>query len=154
MSFTVTPIGTVLRGRADTADTDHWGAVTSTILVEERFGHDCLQGLADFSHVEVIFVFDQAVERDDHRPRRPRGRADLPEVGIFADRGPRRPNRIGVTICPILSVDQQELTVRSLDAVEGTPVLDLKPVMAEFLPAKELHQPAWATTLMVDYFRS
>ncbi|MEV7098100.1 hypothetical protein AB0M80_35195 [Amycolatopsis sp. NPDC051045] len=61
--------------------------------MDERFGDDCLLGLADFSHVDVLFLFDQTTERPDYRSRRPRGRTDLPEVDVFADRGRRRPNR-------------------------------------------------------------
>ena len=83
---------------------------------------------------------------------RPRSRADLPAVGVFADRGPRRPNRVGATICEIISVSGRQLRVRGLDAVDGTPVLDLKPGMAEFLPGP-VHQPPWARKLTRDYFR-
>ncbi|HEX6353278.1 SAM-dependent methyltransferase [Actinophytocola sp.] len=149
--FVVTPIGTVRNDRTDIAMTDHWGAVTSTITVNERFGEDCLRGLADFSHVDIMFLFDQTTERSDYRPRRPRGRADLPEVGVFADRGPHRPNRLGITTCRITSVNGRELAVLGLDATTGTPVIDLKPTMIEFQPAG-IRQPEWADRLMTDYF--
>jgi tRNA-Thr(GGU) m(6)t(6)A37 methyltransferase TsaA len=153
LSFEITPIGTVRNDRTDIQDTDNWGAVRSTITVDERFGEASLQGLEGFSHVEVLFVFDQFPERDDYREPRPyRGRADLPPVGVFAGRGPRRPNRIGVTCCPIESVHGRELTVRGLDAVCGTPVVDLKPVMVEFLP-RDVRQPAWVSPMMAEYFR-
>jgi tRNA-Thr(GGU) m(6)t(6)A37 methyltransferase TsaA len=152
VSVVLTPIGVVRNTRTDIAMTDHWGAVTSTIVVDERFGDDCLLGLAEFSHVEVLFVFDQTTEQPDYRPRRPRGRADLPAVGVFADRGPRRPNRIGVTTCQILSVDSRKLEVLGLDAVTGTPVIDFKPTMLQFEPTS-VRQPAWVDELMADYFR-
>jgi tRNA (adenine37-N6)-methyltransferase len=71
---------------------------------------------------------------------------------VFADRGPRRPNRIGATICRLLSAESRQLTVRGLDAVDGTPVLDIKPVMREFLPVT-VQQPSWAAILMAEYFR-
>jgi len=90
-------------------------------------------------------------ERDYRQPLRPRGRADLPEVGVFADRGPRRPNRIGCTTCEVVSVRGRELRVRGLDAVDGTPVLDIKPVMRQFLPGR-IRQPEWVDRLMADYF--
>ncbi|NUW33881.1 SAM-dependent methyltransferase [Nonomuraea sp. SMC257] len=148
----VTAIGTVHNERPDPADTDHWGEVESTILVEARFGDRCLTGLDGFSHVEVVFSFDRLPERDDYRPLlRPRGRADLPEVGVFADRGPRRPNRIGCTVCAVVSAEGRELRVRGLDAVTGTPVLDIKPVMRQFLP-DSVRQPAWVDRLMAEYF--
>ena len=151
--FEVTPIGTVRNERTDVQNSDNWGAVRSVITVDERFGDACLQGLDGFSHVEVLFVFDQLAELDDYREPRPyRGRADLPPVGIFAGRGPRRPNRIGVTCCAIESVDGRELTVVGLDAVTGTPVIDLKPAMVEF-QTKNVTQPGWVSDMMSEYFK-
>lgn len=148
----VTPIGTIHNGRSDPQDSDHWGDEESTIMVESRFGNGCLTGLADFSHVEVVFFFDRLTERASYRQlSRPRGRADLPEVGVFADRGPRRPNRIGCTICEIVTVHGRELRVRGLDAVDGTAVLDIKPVMRQFLP-RHIRQPKWVDRLMAEYF--
>jgi len=152
-SFEVTSIGTVHNDRTDVQNSDHSGAGRSTIIVDERFGDACLQGLEGFSHVEVLFVFDQLAERDDYREPAPyRGRPDLPPVGIFAGRGPRRPNRIGVTRCAIVAVAGRELTVVGLDAVSGTPVVDLKPVLAEFEPA-DVAQPHWVTEMMAEYFQ-
>lgn len=152
-SFEITPIGTVRNKRTDIQHTDNWGAVRSTITIDERFGEACLQGLEDFSHVEVLFVFDQFPELDDYREPRPyRGRSDLPPVGIFAGRGPRRPNRIGVTSCAVESVQGRELTVLGLDAVSGTPVIDLKPALREFHPVN-VTQPEWVSRLMSEYFQ-
>jgi tRNA-Thr(GGU) m(6)t(6)A37 methyltransferase TsaA len=150
MTFHVRPVGFVRTARDDPADSDHWGAVVSVIEVDERFGDDCLQGLQDFSHAEVVFVFDRATEREDYVPRPPRGRDDLPAVGVFAEHGPRRPNRLGVSYCTIVSVDRRRLTVRGLDAVDSTPVLDIKPAMTQFLPGP-LRQPEWVERLMADY---
>lgn len=151
--FEITPIGTVRNDRTDIQHSDNWGAVRSTVVVDERFGEACLQGLDGFSHVEVLFVFDGFPDGGDHHEPRPyRGRADLPPMGVFAGRGPRRPNRIGVTCCRIESVDGRELTVVGLDAVSGTPVIDLKPVLKEFVPA-DVRQPEWVSDMMSDYFR-
>src|SRR5690349_4420623 len=151
--FEITPIGTVRNERTDVQNTDNWGAVRSTITVDERFGDACLQGLEGFSHVEVVFVFDRFPDDGDHREPRPyRGRPDLPPVGVFAGRGPRRPNRLGVTCCVIESVDGRDLTVRGLDAIAGTPVVDLKPAMVEFVP-RDVRQPEWVSDLMSEYFR-
>lgn len=152
-TFEITAVGTVHNDRTDVQHTDNWGAVRSTITVDERFGDACLQGLDGFSHVEVLFVFDQFPERDDYREPAPyRGRPDLPPVGVFAGRGPRRPNRIGSTTCAIESVHGRELTVVGLDAVSGTPVIDLKPAMAEFTPT-DITQPQWVTAMMSEYFQ-
>ena len=76
-----------------------------------------------------------------------------PKVGIFAQRGRKRPNRIGATICELLSVDGVSIRVRGLDAFDGSPVLDIKPVMTEFLPEKDsVRQPQWSRELMSTYF--
>lgn len=147
------PVGRVVSPRADVADTDFWGGVEARIEIVEEYGDRALQGLADYTHVEVIFVFDRSAPRPDYRePRRPRGRSDLPEVGVFAVRSPNRPNMLGATICELVEVGDRWLTVRGLDAVDGTPVVDVKPVIAAQLPT-QVREPAWARALLRDYDR-
>ncbi|GAA3074248.1 SAM-dependent methyltransferase [Streptomyces goshikiensis] len=122
-------------------------------LDERRFGPEALFGLADFSHVEIVYHFDRVPEEKvETGARHPRGNPDWPLVGIFAQRGKNRPNRLGVSRCRVLKVDGLDVHVVGLDAVEGTPVLDIKPYMTEFGPRGELRQPEWATTLMRDYY--
>ena len=152
MDFTMTPIGYVRGGRAEVED-DAWGSVTARIELD-GFAAEALLALDDFSHVEVLFVFDR-VDPDGvcRGARHPRGRVDWPLVGIFAQRAKDRPNRIGSTVCEVVAVDGTALEVRGLDAVDGTPVLDLKPWMDEFAPRGERRQPAWAAELMRDYWR-
>jgi len=84
--------------------------------------------------------------------RHPRGRHEWPAVGIFAQRAKARPNRIGCTICQVVRVEGTSLYVAELDAIDGTPVLDIKPILAEFLPRGEVRQPAWSHELMRDYW--
>jgi tRNA-Thr(GGU) m(6)t(6)A37 methyltransferase TsaA len=146
----VEPIGLVASPRVAVED-DHWGGVVSTITLDERFGPDALQGLADFSHLEVVFVL-HLVEKVETGLRHPRNNPAYPQVGIFAQRGRNRPNRLGLSICEIVAVEGRQVTVRGLDALDGTPVLDLKPVMREFLPRGEVRQPAWAAALMARYY--
>lgn len=147
------PVGQVLGGREQTDD-DSWDGVEAAIALDEaRFGPEALAGLSDFAHIEVIFHFDRV--QDDEivsAARHPRGRSDWPKIGIFAQRGKGRPNRLGVSICRLLSVDGLILTVRGLDAIAGTPVLDIKPVMQGFLPRGEIREPAWAGEIMKDYW--
>jgi tRNA (adenine37-N6)-methyltransferase len=76
----------------------------------------------------------------------------LSERGHFAQRGKNRPNRIGSTICCVVRVAGAKLFVSELDAINGTPVLDIKPVMVEFLPRQDVRQPAWSRQLMRDYW--
>src|SRR5690606_8010316 len=122
------PIGWVRGGRAEATDDDWDREVCEIELDADRFGPDALAGLADFSHVEVVFQFHQVAEADVQTgARHPRGRTDWPLVGIFAQRGRVRPNRLGVTTCRVLGVDGLRVRVRGLDAIDGTPVLDLKP---------------------------
>jgi tRNA-Thr(GGU) m(6)t(6)A37 methyltransferase TsaA len=151
--LTLQPIGVVRDGRA-TSDDDHWGGFISTIELDaDRFGPDALAALDTFSHVVVVYHFHLVDEATEERGgRHPRGRDDWPLVGIFAQRAKRRPNRIGVTTCRVVSVDGTRLTVEGLDAMAGTPVLDLKPHMVEFEPRGKVSQPAWSHELMTKYF--
>ncbi len=152
--MTVEPVGVVRSARTALED-DFWGDVIAEIHLDAaRFTWDALLGLDGFSHVEVVFVFDQVAEDDIVTgARHPRGRTDWPRVGIFAQRGKARPNRIGLTCCELAGVSGTVLRVRGLDAVDGTPVLDIKPYLREFGPRGEVRQPEWATELMRDYFR-
>jgi tRNA (Thr-GGU) A37 N-methylase len=149
----VRPIGRVVGGRAEAVD-DAWDAVAATIELDPAvLGPGATDGLADFSHVEVVFCFDRVDEEAVCRgTRHPRGRTDWPSVGILAQRAKDRPNRIGVTVCRLAGVGAYRIDVTGLDAVDGTPVLDVKPYLAEFGPRGEVRQPGWATELMDDYW--
>ncbi len=153
MEFTVRPIGRVFGGRHEPTD-DNWDAVESVICLDaDRFEPDAFAGLDSFSHVEVVYLFDRV---DDSEivlgARHPRGREDWPRIGIFAQRGRTRPNRIGVTVCRIRGVEGLRLSVSGLDAIDGTPVLDIKPVMSGFAPRGAFHEPSWAREIMADYW--
>ena len=147
------PIGHVRGGRAEAID-DDWGKSRAVIELDPtRFGPEALAGLADFSHVEVIFVFDKVLEDEiEYGARHPRGRRDWPLVGIFAQRGRSRPNRLGLCSCRIVRVEGLSVEVEGLDAIDGTPVVDLKPVMKGFLPRGEISEPAWVGEIMKDYW--
>jgi tRNA-Thr(GGU) m(6)t(6)A37 methyltransferase TsaA len=153
-TVTVTPIGHVVSGRAEVRD-DHWGSVEAVIRLDgEQYGPEALAGIGDFSHLEVVFHFHLVPQsKIETGARHPRGREDWPMVGIFAQRGKNRPNRIGVSRCELVKVDGLDLHVHGLDAIEGTPVLDLKPYLREFGPRGEVVQPHWATELMDEYYR-
>lgn len=153
MTFDLTPIGVVRSPRKDLTD-DFWGKVDAEIVLAEHLAAEAFAGLDDFSHVEVIFLMDRVdPAKVETGARHPRERMDWPLVGIFAQRGKARPNRIGLTRGTIVKVDGRVLTVRGLDAIDGTPVLDVKPWMVEFAPIGATHQPAWATELMADYYK-
>ena len=153
-SIVLQPIG-VVRSPVKQVVDDCWGDVVATIdLDAQLFGPDCTLGLDLYSHVEVVFLLDQIpLEKVEKGARHPRRRADWPRMGIFAQRSKDRPNRIGVTTCRLLSVDGLKIRVSELDAVDGTPVLDVKPYLKGFAPRGEVREPPWAGELMAGYFR-
>jgi tRNA (adenine37-N6)-methyltransferase len=146
-------IGTVHGGRSDPID-DGWGRVTSRIELDPaELEESATTGLEAFSHVDVVYVFDRVdPSRVCTGARHPRGRADWPSVGILAQRAKDRPNRIGVTTCELVGVHGHVLELRGLDAVDGTPVLDVKPHLTGFDPRGPVREPAWATELMEGYW--
>jgi len=152
MSITLEPIGHVRGGRAEAVD-DDWGASRARIELAAHIPGEALAGLTDFSHAEVVFVFDKVT--DDQivtGARRPRGNPQWPLVGIFAQRGKNRPNRLGVTVCKVVATEPRALVVEGLDAIDGTPVLDIKPVLRGFLPRGEVREPPWAAEIMKAYW--
>ena len=153
--FTVRSIGYVSKSVSDVKD-DLWDEVVARIdLDAEEFPEESLAGLDTFSHVEVLFLLDRVSAQEITRgARHPREREDWPRVGIFAQRAKARPNRIGATVCRLVGVDGLSVTVQGLDAVDGTPVLDIKPYMREFGARGIVRQPEWATELMSGYWAS
>lgn len=153
-SFTLSSIATVKNIRREVED-DNWGGVVSCIELTPAFSEEALHQIESFSHVEVFFIFhlveDAKVEKG---ARHPRNNPHWPKAGIFAQRGKNRPNRLGATICKIIKHEGSQLFVQGLDAVDGTPVLDIKPVMNEFLPREKVTQPKWATELMKNYWKT
>lgn len=153
MTIKMIPIGQVEGGRAVPED-DDWGESRARIVLDPaRFDDEALMGLDTFSHAEIVYVFDKVTEREIVTgARHPRGDKAWPRVGIFAQRGKNRPNRIGVTVCEVVAVSGRILEVRGLDAIDGTPVLDIKPVMSGFAPRGEVREPDWAKAIMAAYW--
>jgi tRNA-Thr(GGU) m(6)t(6)A37 methyltransferase TsaA len=152
--ITIRPIATVRNSRVEVED-DYWGGVLSEIVMEPDFGEESIRGLEAFSHVEVTFHFHLVDEKDVVTgARHPRNNPNWPLVGIFAQRAKKRPNRLGLAVARIVERKGAVLTVRDLDAVDGTPIVDLKPVMREFLPSGDVRQAEWSTELMRDYWKN
>ena len=148
--FLMRPIGYVrntIREKKDTA----WGADISTIELDEEYRYG-LTGLDGFSHALILTCLDQAnYRKEKHLLRKPQGREDMPVVGIFSQRTKDRPNRIGVTAVQIISVSETTLQVRGLDAIDGTPILDIKPYFPVF-DIRDASTPSWVDVLMEHYF--
>jgi tRNA-Thr(GGU) m(6)t(6)A37 methyltransferase TsaA len=155
VDVTLRPVGVVEGGRTEPVD-DGWGPVEAVIRLDaSRFTADALAGLDGFSHVDVVFVFHRVPESDVvPGARHPRERADWPLVGIFAQRGRVRPNRLGVSTCSVVRVDVDGLAVhvRGLDAIDGTPVLDIKPHVPAMGPRGAVRVPPWMDELMSGYW--
>ena len=132
---------------------DNWGSIVSTIELAENIKDSSLKGINEFSHLEIVFLFNKVSDdKIQYEARHPRNNKDYPEVGIFAQRGKNRPNKLGVTIVELVEQKQRILIVKGLDALDGTPIIDIKPVMKEFLPKNEVSQPDWSISLMEDYW--
>jgi len=145
------PIGYVKSPITQPAD-QAWGQIIAEIHVDAALAAG-LGGLDQFSHVVVIFLMHQATfDAARDLVRRPQGRADMPELGIFAQRARHRPNPIGVTAVELVKVEGAMLTVRGLDAIDGTPVLDIKPYFPVFDRVDAAHVPEWVSRLMAGYF--
>jgi tRNA-Thr(GGU) m(6)t(6)A37 methyltransferase TsaA len=152
VTLSMVPVAHVRGGRTSPTD-DRWERERCVLELDARFGEASLAGLDAFSHLEVVFVFDRVDEaKIETGARHPRERADWPLVGIFAQRGRTRPNRLGVSRCRLLRVERTLVHVEGLDAIDGTPVLDIKPYMRELGPRGEVTQPRWATELMAEYY--
>ena len=146
-------IGVVKSDRKKLED-DYWDQIPCHIeLDSHQFAPDALAGLATFSHAEIIFHMNQVdPSKIESGARHPRNNTNWPKIGIFAHRGKNRPNQIGVTICRVKKVDGLHLYIEGLDAVDGTPVLDIKPWVREFGPRGDVRQPEWMTELMLHYW--
>src|SRR5436190_23291736 len=111
--FTVKPIGFVRSARNEPLD-DGWDAIDTRIELDpEELQPDAVLGLSEFSHIEVVFLFDRADRAQVCRgSRHSRGRKDWPRTGILAQRSKDRPNRLGVTVCRLLKVENNILHVQ------------------------------------------
>lgn len=154
-TITVQAVGRVHSTRGKAED-DNWDEEKVYIELDAtQFTAEALAGLTEFSHVEILFHMDQVdPAKVEKTARHPRNNTDWPKVGIFAQRGKNRPNQMGATICRVLKVDGLQLHLEGLDAIDGSPVLDIKPWVAEFAPRGEVFQPQWITELMRSYWRS
>lgn len=147
----VQPIG-VIRAPVTEAAEDHWGDVVSEIHIDAQYAPG-LQGIDNWSHVMVVyFMHEASFNPETDLVRRPRDREDMPEMGVFARRSASRPNGIGVTAVEVVKVAGNVLTVRRLDAIDGTPVLDIKPYAPVYDSVYEPLIPVWFIRLMQDYY--
>lgn len=145
------PIGTVQSPQTEAVD-EGWGEIVSEIKLQSGLGAG-LEGLSDFSHALVIFFMHEArFDWKNDVVRRPQGRGDMPDIGIFSQRARTRPNSIGVTAVEIIKVEGDVVSVKGLDAIDGTPVLDIKPYFPQYDHVEDAKVPDWVGRLMEGYF--
>lgn len=152
-NIVIRAVGVVHGSRPEARD-DYWGKEVSVIEIDaEQFSEEVIAGLAEFSHLEVVYHMHKVpLSKIEAGARHPRNVKEWPKVGIFGQRAKGRPNRLGVSRCKLVGIDGLRLTVLGLDAIDGTPVIDVKPYMREFGPRGEVKQPEWATEVMRHYY--
>jgi len=151
MEITLTPIGIVKNSRLIPSD-DQWEAIVSEIVLADHIPIEAFDQISDFSHLEIIYYFDQVNPKDIVFSGRPRGNPNYPSIGIFGQRKKDRPNRIGLCTVELTEHKERSIFVKYLDAIHGTAVLDIKPVFKEFQAKGSIRQPAWVADLMKNYW--
>lgn len=142
--ITLKAIGIVRNGVKRPQEHD-WEGVISDIVVDESLT-EALDGLEEFSHIKVLYWMHK-VSTDAPPPLKihPRRRKELPLMGLFATRSPKRPNSIGVATVKLINRNGNILTVEGLDAINGSPVIDIKPYIPGYDSADDARAPSWVT---------
>src|SRR5258708_21199659 len=151
MQIILQSIATVHNTRREVID-DQWGDTISEITLESFVPTEAFAGIEAFSHLEIIFYFDKVDDTNVVFLARPRGNPDYPLIGIFSQRKKDRPNKIGLCTVELLECNGRTIRVKGLDAIDGSPVIDINPAFKEFLPPNEIKQPEWVTDLMKNYW--
>lgn len=152
MEINLIPIATVRNARTNPTD-DYWGDVKSEIELADQIPTEAFDGISEFSHLEIIYYFDKVEAKNIIFSGHPRGNPSYPQVGIFGQRKKDRPNAIGLCTVELIEHTGRIIKVKFLDAIDGTPVLDIKPVFKEFQAKGEIRQPIWVMDLMKNYWK-
>ena len=141
--MTLTPIGVVRSPLTQpTYERLRLKDITAEIVIDEGL-NEALDGIEGFSHIIVLYWMHLARRERDHLKAHPMGRTDVPEQGLFAVRSPNRPNPIGKTTVRLLGRRGNILRVQGLDAIDGTPVIDIKPFIPGYDSAADATVPDW-----------
>jgi tRNA-Thr(GGU) m(6)t(6)A37 methyltransferase TsaA len=140
---TYRPIGVVRNGVREPRLTG-WEDVRSDIFLLDEM-EPALLGIEGFSHVIVVFHLDRITAQVRPLLKLPLAGENEGEIGVFATRVPARPNPIGIAVVPVLRRRKSVLRVRGLDALDGTPVLDIKPYLPAYDAVPDARLPGWAS---------
>ncbi len=124
------------------AEPDWWEEIISEIVIDNSLT-DALDGLEEFSHIVVLYWMHRVTDSEMPLKIHPRGNRELPLMGLFATRTPNRPNRMGVTTVRLLECRANILRVKGLDALDGTPILDIKPYIPGYDSVADTKVPQW-----------
>jgi tRNA (adenine37-N6)-methyltransferase len=152
MEIRVKPVATVKNSRKIPTD-DFWGEIISEIELCDHIPDEAFEGISAFSHLEIIYFFDKVKKSEIVFSGRPRGNPGYPVTGIFAQRKKDRPNTLGLCTVELLEHKGRTIKVKYLDAIHGTPVLDIKPVFKEYKVEGNIRQPVWVSELMKNYWK-
>jgi tRNA-Thr(GGU) m(6)t(6)A37 methyltransferase TsaA len=139
------PIGRVVKGRStpqEQPQEDGWEEASAEIEIDPSWA-EALDGIEDFSHIWIVWWLDRFDQPPASLRVHPEGREEMPLVGLFATRSPRRPCPIAMTAVPLLGREGGRLFVQGLDAFEGTPVLDIKPYLRRGDAVPDATMPGW-----------
>jgi len=148
LPFRIRPIG-ILRNSFTERIPDGWETSDAQIVLDKRWSK-ALEGIEGFSHLIVLFWLHHVSRRGIRLQSHPQRRDDLPLVGIFATRTPHRPNPIGVQVVELIGHEDNVLTIRGIDALDGSPIIDIKPYLewGDAVPAARV--PDWLQDLWAE----
>lgn len=144
MQISLEAIGVVENGFSEKVPED-WEMALHRIVLNPQWT-PALEGIEEFSHLYILFWL-HGIQGEIGMRVHPRDRQDLPEVGLFATRTPRRPNPIGLQVVELIRREGNVLTVRGLDALNGSPVLDIKPYLSRGDAVEATRTPGWLRSL-------
>ncbi|MGB0886295.1 MAG: tRNA (N6-threonylcarbamoyladenosine(37)-N6)-methyltransferase TrmO [Chitinophagales bacterium] len=154
MKIELEAIAFVKNSRKELID-DNWSSIESEIELTENIFTEAFEGIENFSHLEIIFFMNKVKdEKAIAQYRHPRNNESLPKLGTYAQRNKNRPNKLGLTTVELLERNARILKVKNLDAIDGTPILDIKPVMKQFEPKGEIKQPEWTNEILKNYWKT
>ena len=142
--ITIRPIGIIRSKVKQKQQSDYnWQEIVSEVVIDSRFS-EALDGLEGFSHIIVIYWLHQAVDPAKMAMKvHLRGKQELPPVGLFASRSPYRPNPLGQKVVRLLERRDSVLRVQGLDAIDETPVIDIKPYIPGYDSVADATVPRW-----------
>jgi tRNA-Thr(GGU) m(6)t(6)A37 methyltransferase TsaA len=135
-------IGRIVSDLREPVHRDDWTDVIAGIEINPDYSQ-ALDSLEEFSHIIIVYWLHRQPDRDLSLKVHPRGDRAIPEKGLFATRSPHRPNPVGISTVRLLERQGSYLKVSGLDAIDGTPVIDIKPYIPGYDTTGEVGVPPW-----------